>query len=131
MADVQLFRIQILSIIGSLALLAFIVHLLRQRRLREEYSLLWLLGAVAFLVLAVFRDMLTQIAFAVGIAYPPAALFLFLIVGAYLFLLHFSLVFSRQTEKLKALTQEVALLRLEVDRLKAAGEQKLEDAIER
>lgn len=125
MTDVQLFRIQLIAIVGSLALLVVIIDMLRKRRLREEYSLLWLLGAAGFLVLAVFRDLLTQLSFAVGIAYPPAALFLFLIMGAYLMLLHFSLVFSRQTEKLKSLTQEVALLKLEIERMnseKAASE---------
>jgi hypothetical protein len=123
MADVQLFRIQIISVIGSVALLAFIIQLLRQRRLREEYSLLWLFGGVAFLVLSVFRDLLTQIAYAVGIAYPPAALFLALIMGAYLMLLHFSMVFSRSAEKHKAMAQEIALLRLEIERLKAEREE--------
>jgi hypothetical protein len=118
--DVQLFRIQIISILGSVALLAFIVSLLRRRKLREEYSLLWLFGGVVFLVLSVFRDMLTQIAFAVGIAYPPAALFLALIMGAYLMLLHFSMVFSKNAEKTRAMAQEIALLRLEVERLKGA-----------
>jgi hypothetical protein len=118
MPDVQLFRIQVISVIGSLALLGFIVQLLRQRRLREEYSLLWLAGGVGFLVLSVFRDLLTQISYAVGIAYPPAALFLTLIMGAYMMLLHFSMVFSRSAEKHKAMAQEIALLRLEIERLK-------------
>lgn len=123
MPDVQLFRIQIISILGSLALLAFIIGLLRQRRLREEYALLWLFGGVGFLVLSVFRDLLTRIAYAIGVAYPPAALFLALIMGAYLMMLHFSLVFSRSAEKHKALAQEIALLRLEVERLRADGEE--------
>lgn len=127
MTEVQLFRIQVIAIVGSLALLLFIIDLLRKRRLREEYSMLWLLGAVGFLGLAVFRDGLTQISFAVGIAYPPAALFLFLIMGAYLMLLHFSLAFSRQTEKIKSLTQEVALLKLEMERLgREAAPERLE-----
>ncbi|MFN3428422.1 MAG: DUF2304 domain-containing protein [Candidatus Sericytochromatia bacterium] len=120
--DVQLVRIQVISIIGSLALLAFIVDLLRKRRLREEYSILWLLGGVCFLVLAVFRDLLTQVSFAVGVAYPPAALFLMLIMGAYLMLLHFSMVFSRLADKTKLMAQEIALLRLELDRVRAERE---------
>jgi hypothetical protein len=119
MEDVQLFRIQVISVIGSLMLLGFIVDLLRKRRLREEYSLLWLFGGMAFLVLSVFRDLLTQISFAVGIAYPPAALFLILIMGAYMMLLHFSMVFSRLADKTKLMAQEIALLRHELERAKA------------
>ena len=127
--DVQLFRIQIISVIGSLLLLGFIVDLLRKRKLREEYSLLWLFGGVCFLVLSVFRDLLTQLSFAVGIAYPPAALFLVLIMGAYLMLLHFSMVFSRLADKTKRMAQEIALLRLELERVK--GERAPESVSER
>lgn len=116
--DVQTFRIQILSIIGSVLLLAFILELLRKRKLREEYSLLWLGGGMLFLVLSLWRDLLTQLSFALGIAYPPAALFLVLIMGAYLMLLHFSLVFSAMSEKTKAMAQEIALLKLELERLR-------------
>lgn len=115
--DVQIIRIQILSILGSLALLGFIVELLRKRKLREEYSLLWLGGALAFLVLSIWRGLLTRLSFAIGVAYPPAALFLALIMGAYLMLLHFSLVFSRLAEKSRLQAQEIALLKHEIERL--------------
>ncbi|MNS13994.1 hypothetical protein D3C72_455990 [compost metagenome] len=115
--DVQTYRIQILSIIGSVLLLGFILELLRKRKLREEYSLLWLGGGLVFLLLSLWRDMLTQISFAIGIAYPPAALFLILIMGAYMMLLHFSLLFSKFAEKQKALTQEIALLKFELERV--------------
>jgi hypothetical protein len=128
--DVQLFRIQIISIVGSLGLLAFILNLLRTRRLREEYSLLWLLGGLAFLTLSIFRDALTTIAYAIGVAYPPAALFLALIMGAYLMLLHFSLAFSKAAEKSKAVAQEVALLKLEVERLRAQAVQSAPEAVQ-
>ena len=116
--DVQTFRIQVLSIIGSVLLIALIVELLRKRKLREEYALLWLFGGVALLILSVWRDLLTTISFAIGIAYPPAALFLVLIIGAYLMLLHFSLVFSTMSAKIKAMAQEIALLTLELDQLR-------------
>ncbi|HEY9720721.1 MAG TPA: DUF2304 domain-containing protein [Oscillatoriaceae cyanobacterium] len=121
--DVQIVRIQILSIIGSVALLGFIVELLRKRKLREEYSLLWLGGAVAFLVLSIWRGLLTKISFAIGVAYPPAALFLALIMGAYLMLLHFSLVFSRLAERSRAQAQEIALLKHELERMRHVGHQ--------
>jgi len=118
---VEIFRIQLISILGSVALLGFIIQLLRKRKLKEEYSLLWLLGSLVFLALSIWRDLLTSLSFAVGVAYPPAALFLVLIMGAYMMLLHFSLLFSRLTEKSKSMAQEIALLKLELERLKANG----------
>ncbi|MBM3266551.1 MAG: DUF2304 domain-containing protein [Candidatus Sericytochromatia bacterium] len=114
-------KIQLLGIVGSLALLLLIFELLRKRKLREEYALLWLAGGAACLALAVFRDGMKWFAQALGIYYPPAAILLVLLAGAYLMLLHFSLVFSQQAERTKRLTQEVGLLKLEVERLRVAG----------
>lgn len=119
--QVEIVRIQILAILGSVALFAFIVELLRKRKLKEEYALLWLFGSLVFLALSIWRDLLTQLSITVGVAYPPAALFLILIIGAYMMLLHFSLVFSQQKEKIKAMAQEIALLRLELERIQAAA----------
>lgn len=116
--DVQTIRIQVLSIIGSVLLIALILELLRKRKLREEYALLWLFGGFAFLLLSIWRDLLTTLSFAIGIAYPPAALFLVLIMGIFLMLLHFSLVFSTMSAKVKSMAQEIALLTLELEQLR-------------
>ncbi|HEY9897915.1 MAG TPA: DUF2304 domain-containing protein [Pantanalinema sp.] len=118
--EVQIFRIQVLAVLGSLAVLGAVLNLLRQKKLREEYSLLWLAIALAFLGLSLWRDLLTRISFSVGIAYPPAALFLILIMGAYLLLMHYSLVISKLADKNRDLAQELGLLRAEVERMRAA-----------
>lgn len=118
--EVQIFRIQIVAVLGSLGVLAAIIHLLRGKKLREEYSLLWLAIGVGFLVLSLWRDLLTRISYALGVAYPPAALFLILIMGAYLLLLHYSLVISKLADKNRELAQELGLLKMEVERLRDA-----------
>ena len=69
-------RIQIVSIIGSLVIMGFVVELVRQRRLRVEYSILWLVAGACLVSLSVFRDVLDRLGTFVGVAYPPAALFL-------------------------------------------------------
>jgi Tfp pilus assembly protein PilO len=51
----------------------------------------------------------------VGIYYPPAFLFLILIVAIILILVQFSVIVSSQNEKIKRLTQEIALLKLEFE----------------
>lgn len=118
-------RIQVLSILGSVGLLVFVFRLLQQRKLKEEYSLLWLAIAFVFLGVAAWKHGLDTFSLALGIYYPPAALFLVMILGAYLMLMHFSLVFSRQSRKQVEIAQELGLLREEVARLRAqaaAGE---------
>lgn len=119
-AGVDTGRIQILAIVGSLAALVLVGRLLVRRRLREEVALLALAIALVFLVLATWRPLLEQLAFAVGIAYPPAALLLIMASGAYAMLLHHAIVLTRLEERQRTLVQEVALLRHELDTLRAA-----------
>lgn len=102
--------IQVISIFGSLAFLFFILHLIRIRKLKEEYAILWLFFGVIFLFLAVFRKSLEFVSSLIGIAYPPAALFLVLIVAVITILVHFSLVISKMKDKQKQIAQRLALL---------------------
>lgn len=116
MDDVQGIRIQILSIIGSIFLILFIIELIRRKRLREEFSLLWLAMGFVFLGIATFRGLLDQFSFMVGISYPPTALFLIMIIGLMLILMHFSVAISELKEANKKLVQEIGLMKLEAER---------------
>lgn len=102
--------IQVISIFGSLAFLFFILFLIRIRKLKEEYALLWLFFGAVFLLLAVFRRSLEIVSSLIGIAYPPAALFLVLILAVITILIHFSLVISKMKDKQKQIAQRLALL---------------------
>jgi hypothetical protein len=103
-------RIQLVAIVGSFLLLLAVLELVRRRRLMERYALLWLLSAVVLLGLAIWRSGLGKISRAIGIIYPPNALF-FVAFGFFLLLLlHFSLAISRLSEQTKVLAQRLALL---------------------
>jgi hypothetical protein len=103
-------RIQLVAIAGAALLLLGVLELVRQRRLMERYALLWLLSGVVILGLAVFRDGLETLAQALGIAYPPNALFFVAFGFVLLLLLHFSIAVSRLADQSKVLAQRLALL---------------------
>jgi len=107
----------IFAVGASLIVLLFILELVRQRRLREEYSLLWLGTAAVMIVLSVWRDLLHSLAQAVGIVYPPNLLFLLAAMFLLVILLYFSTVITKLTQENKEIAQEVALLRYEIERL--------------
>ncbi|HTY09013.1 MAG TPA: DUF2304 domain-containing protein [Candidatus Edwardsbacteria bacterium] len=110
-------RIQYLAIAGSLALLLFIVELIRRQRLRENYSLLWLAVCTLFLVVSLWRDGLELLARLFGIAYPPSALLLMMVIGIFLILIQFSIITSDLTNKVRRMAQEVGLLRQRLEEL--------------
>ena len=111
-------RISIAAAVGAALLLLIILELIRGRRLKERYALLWLVTGVVLLVLAVWRGGLNTIAGWLGVqGYPPAILFAAAIMFVIAVLLHYSTVLSRLTDDNVRLAQEVALLRTRLDAL--------------
>ena len=103
-------RIQLVSILGSVLLLVIVLEMVRRRRLMERYALLWLLSAIVLLGLAAWRNGLVHISKAIGIIYPPNALFFVAFGFVLLLLLHFSAAVSRLSDQTKVLAQRLALL---------------------
>jgi hypothetical protein len=104
-------RVSIASAIASVLLLLVVFELIRSRRLRERYALLWLLTGVVLLVLSLWRGGLNTIASWFGISgYPPAILFAVGILFILLVLLHYSTVISRLSDQSTILAQRLALL---------------------
>ena len=108
-------RIQLVSIVAAAALLVVVFELVRRRRLMERYALLWLGSGLVLLALAIWRGALAKLANAIGVAYPPNALFLIAFGFVLFLLLHFSLAVSRLSDQTKVLAQRLALLEQKVD----------------
>jgi hypothetical protein len=119
-------RTTILAVGVSLAALLFILELVRQRRLREEYSLLWLATAFVLLILSASRPLLDVLANAVGIFYPPSALFLVVLAFVMFILLHFSTVLTRLAQENKEIAQQMALLRWELEQARTQLRQQVD-----
>ncbi|MFN8223056.1 MAG: DUF2304 domain-containing protein [Gaiellales bacterium] len=110
-------RISIAATIASVIVIVVVLELIRGRRLKERYALLWLATGVALLVLSAWRGALNTIAGWVGVStYPPAVLFAAATLFVVVVLLHYSIVLSRLTDDNVRLAQEVGLIR---ERLRA------------
>jgi hypothetical protein len=110
--------IEWLCIFAGVGFLMFLVHLIRERRLREEYALLWLLASASIIGMAMERRILHAVARALGVYYPPIVLAVVAGFFGMLLSIHFSLVISRLSDQNRVLAQEVALLKLELEGLK-------------
>jgi hypothetical protein len=104
-------RVTLISICASAALFLYILEMVRRRKLREEYSILWLSGSLVILVLSVKQEWLILLAKEAGIAYPPSFLFLVGILFILLILIHFSIAISKLHHMNKKMAQEIALLK--------------------
>lgn len=110
-------RTQILAIISAVVLLFIVLELVRRRRLREEYSWIWLLTAIGYLAIAIVPGLIEWVAGALG-SVRPTSVFAFLgLFFLFLVSIQFSVQISRLTEQNKDLAQQVAILDSELRRL--------------
>ena len=108
-------RMILLALIASIAGLLLVIELVRRRKLREDYSLLWLVTAFVILALTLSKPVYDQIALWIGVVtYPPALLFAVAILFVLIILLHYATVLTKLSGENKRLAQELALLRQEM-----------------
>jgi hypothetical protein len=108
-------KVSIAATAASLVLVLVVFELIRSRRLRERYALLWLLTGLVLVVLSAWRGGLNTIAGWLGVrGYPPAVLFAVGLLFVIVVLLHYSTVISRLTDQNVVLAQRLALLEAEL-----------------
>lgn len=114
-------RISIAASIASVLLILVVLELIRGRRLKERYALLWLLTGVALLILSAWRAGLNTIAGWLGVSsYPPAILFAAATLFVIVVLLDYSTVLSKLVDQNTVLAQRIALLEQRVGGRNAA-----------
>lgn len=106
-------KVSIAATAASVVLVLVVFELVRSRRLRERYALLWLLTGIVLVALSAWRGGLNTIAAWLGVrGYPPAVLFAVGLLFVILVLLHYSTVISRLSDQNVILAQRLALLEL-------------------
>ncbi|MFQ3549129.1 MAG: DUF2304 domain-containing protein [Armatimonadota bacterium] len=111
-------RVQIIAVVFTILAAMGLLELVRKHKLKEEYSIVWI-GAVVILgIFSFHRPWVEGFAEMVGIAYAPSAVFVLAIGLISILLLQVTLTISRLLEMEKKLTQEVALLKAELEKVK-------------
>lgn len=103
-------QVKILSLLIGSGLLLVIFELVRHRKLREEYSVLWFLTGAAIVALTLFFDVLIWATDVLGSVYPSSIFFFFALVFLMAISLHYAVRVSRMTTQMKNLAQKLALL---------------------
>ncbi len=110
--------IQLISLLGATLFMIMIFRLIVRGQLREEYSMVWIFCTVILIFFSIWRKGLEKISLLLGVYYPPSLIFLAAIFAIIVFLVHLSVVNSKLQNQIKDLTQEMAYLKQEVDRLR-------------
>ncbi|MGW9345969.1 DUF2304 domain-containing protein [Streptomyces albidoflavus] len=103
--------IVVLSIGLAMVILLLVLWMLLTRRLREKYAVLWLVIALAVLIVGLFPGLLDAFTRALGVQLPSNLLFgtaILLLLGV---ALHLSWELSQVEEETRRLAEEAAILR--------------------
>lgn len=119
-------RQQVFALVLSIGLLIFIVEMVRQRKLREEYSWLWIITAVTVLVLSVWFGFLEWMTQLIGAVVPVSTLFMFGIFFLLIINIYFSIKISTLTTQSKNQAQRLAILDCYLQELRGGSEQATE-----
>lgn len=109
------------AVTAALALMAFLVVLLRSRRLREKYAFTWIIVGVVVLVLGAFPNLILWLTKMAGIQTPTNLLFAASLLVLLIVCIQLSVEITGLEEETRTLTEEVALLRLDVERSRSDG----------
>jgi hypothetical protein len=104
-------RLKLFVMLLGVGIFLGILELVRRRKLREEYSFIWLIAGFVFVLLAVDNDILVSVSQLIEIAVPANTLFFLALMFVMLLLLYFSLRISALTTQVKNLAQQIALLK--------------------
>lgn len=115
-------RQKFFALIMCIAVFIFILEMVRRRKLREEYSWLWLLTGFVMIMLVAWYDLLVFITHVIGAVLPTTTLFLFGVLFLLLICLHYSIKISTLTDQVKKLAQELAILQEEIKEHRTKGE---------
>jgi hypothetical protein len=106
---------KIFAIAASILIMVFVVELVRRRKLREEYSWLWLLTGAVIILLVVWYELLVFITHLIGAIAPTTTLFIFGLLFLMLISLHYSLQISKLSHQVKEMAQQLTLLKDQVE----------------
>jgi len=109
-------RQEVMAILLSVGLMVLIFELVRRRKLREEYSWLWMLTGVTIFILAIWHGLLLSITRLIGAALPASTILFFGVFFLILINLYFSVKLSKLSNQVKELVQKSAVLSEKVER---------------
>ena len=114
------YKQKIFAIVASSALIILIAVLIKRRKLREEYALLWLATGLVILIFSIGYPLLVWVTRLIGAVTPTTTLFLFALLFVIVISISFSVKFSKLTDQMQSVITELSFLRKELEDLKKA-----------
>jgi len=119
----MLVEIRVIVLVAAVALLIFFASMLRRHKLNLRYCLVWIFALLGVALFAIFPTWLDSLSELLGIATPVFTLFLICIAFLTCVCISLTIVVSRLAERLRQLTQNIAILKNGEKSINAAAEE--------
>ena len=103
-------QVRIMALVVSLLFIAYVLSLVRNRKLRETDSIVWILASIAILILGVWVKPLVLVTRLIGAKFPVSTLFFSGLIFLTFISLWMTTRISELTDQVRELAQKVALM---------------------
>ena len=118
-------NLRITLAVAIIIYLILILIFLKRRAIELKYTLLWLLAGALMAILVAFPNILPWFVHLLGIADNMNGLFIFCIAFLMMIVMELTSIVSRQTRKIRSLTQSQAILEREIRKMQMLIEEKM------
>ena len=112
------YRLQIILAVLLLLILCRLLRAVLKKTLEIKYVLSWIIIDICLLIIDLFPQILSFLSELLGVQLPSNMIFLVAIILLFLLVFSHTVLLSRLMETNKTLTQEIALLKKELDEIK-------------
>jgi len=109
----MLIELRLIMTVIIACLLIFFISMLRKKKLELKFCLIWIVALIGLAIFAIFPQLLDVLSTLLGIATPVFTLFLICITFLTCICISLTIVVSRLSDKLRKLTQNIAILERE------------------
>ena len=106
---------RVIALLAGTTLFAAVFEAVRRRKLREEFTPVWVTAAVAILLLSVSFDLLIWLTNLIGAWTPSSTVFFFGLVFLTAISLSYAIRLSTLANQVKVLGQELSILRARLE----------------
>ena len=110
-------HLKTILLITTILFFAYIIYMIRKKKLSLKYSLTWFLASFVLIILAMFDYLAIGLAKFLQIETPLNAIVVAVFAFVLLILFTLTITISKNSEKIRILTQELALLKKDVEEL--------------
>ena len=103
-------------IVLAIIFFAIVVHNVNGKNLQLKYSLVWMLASFALVIIALVPEVVYKVTSYIGIQTPSNLIFLACLIWLIGMNLSLTVIVSRQSEKIKKITQIISLENYEHER---------------